>query len=47
MKKAGKTMSVIAKTVKKAAVSTSKRSLDSACVYVQFQPKMPKCLKKN
>lgn len=47
MKKAEKIFSVLAKSAKKAALSTSKCSLDSVCVYTQYQPKMPKSLKKN
>lgn len=47
MKKMEKTLSMLSKSTKKAALSTSKRSLNSACVYFQYQPKMPKSLKKN
>ena len=47
MKKAGKAMSIFTSAIKKAALSTTKHSLDSACVYTQYQPKMPKSLKKN
>lgn len=47
MKKSEKNLSVFVKSIKKAALSTSKRSLNSACVYFQYQPKMPKSLKKN
>ena len=47
MKKAGKAMSIFTSVIKKAALSTTKHSLDSACVYTQYQPKMPKSLKKN
>ncbi|MCM1525578.1 MAG: cyclic lactone autoinducer peptide [Ruminococcus sp.] len=42
-----KAVSKIANTVKKAAVAASKRSLNSACVWYQYQPKMPKSLKKD
>lgn len=47
MKKSEKALSIFARTVKKVALSTSKHSLDSACVYTQYQPKLPKSLKKN
>lgn len=47
MKKMEKALSVFAKSVKKAALSSSKHSLDSVCVYTQYQPKLPKSLKKD
>lgn len=47
MKKMGKALSVMTKSVKGVALSASKQSLNSACVCFQYQPKMPKSLKKN
>ena len=47
MKKMGKALSAMTKSVKSVALSVSKHSLNSACVYFQYQPKMPKSLKKN
>lgn len=47
MKKIGKTLSSMTKSVKNIALSASKHSLNSACVYFQYQPKMPKSLKKK
>jgi len=47
MKKMGKALSVMTKSVKNVALSVSKQSMNSACVCFQYQPKMPKSLKKN
>lgn len=47
MKKKEKALSAMTKSVKGIALSASKHSLNSACVYFLYQPKMPKSLKKN
>lgn len=47
MKKMGKTLSTMTKSVKNVALSASKHSLNSACVCFLYQPKMPKSMKKN
>lgn len=47
MKKVRSLKSIISKAVVNVSEHTAKKDLNSACVYLQYQPKQPKALKKK
>ncbi len=47
MKKVGSLKRLISKAIVSVSEHTAKKDLNSACVYLQYQPKQPKALKRK